>query len=290
MNANFFDKLFRRLPPQFIWWIYSQKSRFLRKSYFILSFDCDTEDDIRVGLSVHEKLQDIGITPVYAVPGALLIKGAKAYQKIYSTGAEFINHGGREHTYFDEINNRYASNFFYDQQSYDVLKEDILLGHKTLQNVLGVTPLGWRTPHFGTFQKKLHLDFLYKILAELNYQFSTSTLPSRAYRYGAIYTQKNILEIPVTGVYSEPLNIFDTWGYFESPHRTKSSDNYLDEMCNLCALAMKRPILINIYGDPSHIHNKPEFFQAMKNLVSTAQNVNYIQFLREYNENVRSVL
>jgi hypothetical protein len=153
-----------------MWRIYARKAKkILPQSYLILSFDCDTEEDIAVALDVHFKLKDIGITPVYAVPGELLKKGEKVYRKIHEMGAEFINHGGCEHTYFDENYQRHASCFFYDQQSAEELRKDILLGHQTLQDVLGVTAKGWRTPHFGTFQKPEHFNFLYSILNELNY-------------------------------------------------------------------------------------------------------------------------
>ena len=172
-------RLLNRIHPNFIWKFYARKTaRILKESLFILSFDCDTDEDIEVALAVHKKLQGMGITPVYAVPGNLLKKGEKVYKHIFQTGAEFINHGGRDHTYFDTTHNHHTSCFFYDQQSLDVLKEDIFLGHQILKDIFGRTPIGWRTPHFGTFQKLEHLDFLYSVLNELGYKFSTSTSPS----------------------------------------------------------------------------------------------------------------
>src|SRR2546422_1123435 len=66
-----------------------------RRAYFVLSFDCDTDLDIVVAERVHRQLHDIGITPVYAVPGELLERGATVYRAIADLGAEFINHGYR---------------------------------------------------------------------------------------------------------------------------------------------------------------------------------------------------
>lgn len=283
-------KVINRINPEWMWRIYAHKAKkILPQSYFILSFDCDTEEDIAVVLDVHSKLEQIGITPVYAVPGELLKKGEKVYSKIHDTGAEFINHGGCEHTYFDEQHKRHASCFFYDQQSAEDLRKDILLGHQTLQDVLGITAKGWRTPHFGTFQKREDLKFLYSILNELNYTFSTSTSPVMAYQHGLLFKKDGIIEIPVTGIYSEPLNIMDTWAYFAAPDRIKLPPEYVKAAQELAIFSSKYPTLINIYGDPSHIHDKPEFFEAMSLLVNTAQNVNYTQLLEKTYENFRSL-
>ena len=288
MQTTYYLKTLNRINPNLIWHLYAKKCKKLfNKSKFILSFDCDTEDDIAVVWDVHSKLLEMGITPVYAVPGELLKKGEKVYRAIHETGAEFINHGGRGHTYFDVVHNRHASCFFYDQQSSDIVAQDIIQGHKTLQDVLGITATGWRTPHFGTFQKSEHLNFLYSILEEMKYTFSTSTSPEMAYRQGPIYENSSIFEIPVTGIFSEPLNIMDTWGYFEAYDRFRTADDYVKTSQSLAKFASCYPILINIYGDPSHIHDKLEFFDAMKCLVNVAENMNYTQFLGMLNENLR---
>ncbi len=280
MINNLALRLANRINPKLIFDFYARKfhKRF-NKSCLVISFDCDTEEDIKAAWDVHARLTDIGITPVYAVPGALLKKGETVYKKIYETGAEFINHGGREHTYFDKKLNRHTSCFFYDQEPYELLKEDIVLGHETLQNVLGLNANGWRTPHFGTFQKKEQLQFLYKILRDLKYSFSTSTIPQKAYLNGPIYNDQGMVEIPVTGIFTEPMNIMDTWAYFAEPNRQKLPEDYLN-VCQLLAnFASVHPILINIYGDPSHIHKQAAFFDGMKLLAEVSNNVNYTQLL-----------
>lgn len=290
MLATYYLKILNRINPDFIWNLYAKKCKKLfSKPYFIFSFDCDTEEDITVAWEVHSKLLDIGITPVYAVPGELLKKGEKVYRKIYETGAEFINHGGREHTYFDTTHNRHASCFFYDQQPLEVVEQDIIQGHQTLQDVLGITVTGWRTPHFGTFQKPEHLSFLHSILKEMNYKFSTSTSPEMAYQHGPIYKNNGVFEIPVTGVFSEPFNIMDTWGYFGAHDRSRAPDDYVKTSQSLAQFAFRNPVFINIYGDPSHIHDKPQFFQALKTFAQASENINYSQILEIANENLRPV-
>lgn len=283
-------RLLNKINPLLLWKLYSYRSKkIIDRSYLILSFDCDTEEDIKCIEDVHKRLKDIGITPVYAVPGELLKKGENVYKKLCEQGSEFINHGGRSHTYFDDKNNRHASCFFYDKQPLSILEEDILDGHNTLKNVLGLTAEGFRTPHFGTFQNENHIKFLYSVLKKLEYKFSTSTTPSKAYEYGPIYEKYGINEIPVSGIFNEPLNIMDTWAYFASPEKTKYPHEYTDSSKKISEFSNDNSLIINIYGDPSHICNSKEFFESMQILSKNAININYKKLLDITNENIRSI-
>lgn len=283
-------RLMHRFSHKLLWNRYASLSaKKLQNAYLIVSFDCDTDEDIDVVWDVHTKLLDIGIRPVYAVPGALLQRGEKVYSRIRDTGVEFINHGGREHTYYDTQKSRHASCFFYDQQLNHDITADIELGHKTLNEVLGVTPKGWRTPHFGTYQNQEQLAYLYAELERLNYSFSTSTTPLHAFKYGPSYYNGTMLEIPVTGIFSEPFNIMDTWGFFAAPDRTKTANDYLQTATALQNFTRNKALLLNIYGDPSHIHDKPEFFSAMQMLATVAKNINYEEYLGIINDNLCNI-
>lgn len=290
MNISFALKILNKLNSKFIWDLYSWSSkRLLNETYFILSFDCDTAEDAAVAWDVHKRLMDMGIMAVYAIPGELLKQGEKVYRKIFESGAQFINHGGREHTYFNIESNRHASCFFYDQQSLEVVKEDILLGHKTLYDVLGIRAEGWRTPHFGTFQKTQQLDFLYSILNDLQYKFSSSTVPLKAFQCGPAYEIHGLTEIPVTGIFNEPFNILDTWAYFGAPDCVRSPDDYLKACRSLADFASCKPLLINVYGDPSHVFDKKEFFEGMKSLAKISKNINYSDLVGIINGNIRDL-
>ena len=52
----------------------SFKKLSLQKSILLLSFDCDTEEDAKVALDVHQRLLKMGICATYAVPGEILLK------------------------------------------------------------------------------------------------------------------------------------------------------------------------------------------------------------------------
>ncbi len=235
----------------------------IAKPRFLLSFDCDTDLDIEVVEAVHAELGRRGIRPVYAVPGELLERGRETYGRIASTGAEFMNHGWAEHTRLDRATGIYDSFLFYDRQSRAWVAEDIRRGHQSVSEIAGRAPAGFRTPHFGSFQKREELEFLHGELKKHGYIYSTSTVPFWGLRYGPVFDHLGIREVPVSGTFDRPLDILDTW-----THRclgehggeagyTRQYEGYRDYMTN------NRPLLVNVYGDPSQVHDWPGFFDAV---------------------------
>lgn len=250
--------------------------------YLVLSFDCDTIDDANVAWGVHSRLLDMGIRPVYAVPGQLLEKGAKVYARIRDAGGEFINHGYTEHTYFDTARGEHASCFFYDELPLEKVREDIMQGDACLKQVLGVQPRGFRSPHFGSFQKAHQLRFLHAVLREVGYRFSTSTSPLYAFRYGPAFERSGIREIPVSGMASSPLKILDSWTCYKAPGRTLTPVDYLREGAAAAAIYAERGVgLLNYYADPLHIHESPEFFETVAQWVKVAKPVIFQSLFEE---------
>ena len=262
-----FYHLLGRINPESLFVRYAALSRRagLDKLYFVLSFDCDTDEDIRVAWDVHSRLLDMGVMPTYAVPGDFLRKGEGVYTRIAETGAEFINHGDIEHTYFNEKRGSYASCFFYDEQSPERVRQDIVDGDRTLKEVLGVSARGYRTPHFGTFQRPDQLRFLHGVLMDLGYAFSTSTAPEYGLRHGPVFDIFGIKELPLSGTASRPLQTLDTWSFFEAPDRVRTPEDYRVEAKSLADIMTKGGAgIINVYADPSHIHDQEIFFVAVR--------------------------
>lgn len=247
----------------------------LKKLHFILSFDCDTDKDIEVIGEIIEKLKKIGITPVLAVPGELLIKGRKEYQKVLENGAEFINHGYKNHSIKTETG--YESVFDYYNISYEEIKKDVLMGDKVLKDILGIEVKGFRTPHFGNFQKRKQLRYLHKLLGELKYKYSTSTIPYFSFIYGAVFDKFGLPEIPITGLVSEPLRIYDSFLFYDNEKDTFNGQAYKKEGFEIVDFYKNNVAsgLINIYADPSQIYKSEEFFEVMGALVEIAQNTTY---------------
>jgi hypothetical protein len=254
----------------------------LDKVYFILSFDCDTFDDIDVVWNVHSRLIDMGVAPVYAVPGQLLEKGKMVYRRILENGGEFINHGYKQHTYFDAREGIHRSCFFYNELPLQQIREDIIKGDMCLKETMGVEVLGFRTPHFGTFQRPHQLRFIHSVVQRLSYKFSTSTVPLYAFHYGPIFDGFGGLELPVTGMMRSPLNILDSWSCFMAPDRTMKPQDYFKEGKAIADLFRNFGVgLLNFYADPIHIHDSDIFFETVSHWRSVAVNVTYTKLLEQ---------
>lgn len=276
-----------RAMPGYFRRTYQAKSKRagLKGVYLILSFDCDTEKDIEVVEGVHQRLCDLGICPSYAVPGQLLEQGRSEYGRIAASGAEFINHGYLSHTDYLPDSRGYISTLFYDQLSPEEVSADIRRGHQACIEVLGQPPLGFRTPHFGTYGRKEQLRHLYSVLSELGYQYSSSTTPVSTFWNGAIQQVGNgILELPVSGCFDFPARILDSWGFRFSPTRTFSAQDYVtqfDRLVNWLTSPGNVGIL-NIYADPSQVYDWDAFFECMAKTQSL-HCVSFKQLISEFN-------
>jgi hypothetical protein len=251
----------------------------IERLYFVVSFDCDTSEDIAAAASVHARMQALGIMPAYAVPGELLAEGAAVYRAIAASGAEFLNHGNRRHTYFDAEAGRYRSCFFYDEQPLAVVEEDITAGDRAVREIIGAAPQGFRTPHFGSFQQPQHLRFLHRTLRRLGYRYSSSTSPFFALRYGPLFERDGIAEIPVSGGARRALTIIDTWTCFEDPGRALGAEDYRSEIVGLAQRLEGGCGILNYYADPSHIANEPVFFETMAELARLAEPATFAQLM-----------
>ncbi|MCX7747159.1 MAG: polysaccharide deacetylase family protein [Clostridia bacterium] len=254
----------------------------IKRLYFILSFDCDTEDDIKVVSKVHERLENMGVLPVYAVPGELLLKGEKEYRRIAESGSEFINHGYREHVFFDNLTNRYKSNFFYNQIPEELIKEDIVNGDNVLSDFLGLKIQGFRVPHFGHYQKNKQLKLIHTILKELGYKYSTSTVPLYGFIYGPIFSKFGLVEIPVSGMWSNPLRILDSYSFFYSQSK-KFKTSYYYESDSIRTYFEEKGLvgILNYYADPSHIANNDLFFKTIEHLTKVSYSISYEKLIEE---------
>lgn len=281
----------RSLCKLWYWWsptgLFDRYDEQIKKTgiddlYLILSFDCDTPEDTEVVSDVHERVTNLRIQPIYAVPGELLEEGDSTYRKIRDDGGVFMNHGYKMHTYLDRNAGEYRSCFFYDELSDEKIRTDIERGHNAIENTLGISPKGFRTPHFGRFQKPSQLRYLHGLLEGLNYRYSSSTDPFYSFCYGPVFNEFGLTEFPLTGLKSNPLNLLDTWGFFQAPSREYESSDFLNEVRELVTYFenIGRGI-INIYGDPSHIHGEDDFFEALEHLSKSSVSTTYGHLLNE---------
>ncbi|KAA3646350.1 MAG: hypothetical protein DWQ07_09025 [Chloroflexi bacterium] len=273
----FYKGLFR-LFPNLYWQSYKQKSLDLGldRLYLILSFDCDTSEDIVAAEQIHNWMLERGLKATYAVPGKQLLEGKEAYRQIADSGGDFINHGARPHTEWRD--SRYYSITFYNQLPVEEVIDDIRRGHEMIGEVIGQPPVGFRAPHFGHFQKPSQLALLYSVLGDLDYQYATTTVPWFAREFGPARHTDDMWEFPLSGSYKSPLRILDSWGYLESYGQVRVSERYSQLfIATIDALVSTDiPGILNMYVDPAHVYKNEGFFNAIEHTV--AKNVPMLQY------------
>lgn len=255
-----------KVAPRLLWKVFDAHcvANGFTEPKFALTFDCDTRLDHEVLPYVHERLGELGITPIYAVPGQLIEDGIGTYKEIARSGAEFINHGYLQHTIVDKRRSQYISTLFYDQITAHEIINDIKMGHTALIDSLGIEPRGFRTPHFGTFQLQGNLDFLHNELSQLGYTFSTSTSPKFSFLKGPFFLNKNIIEIPVTGCPTWPLGILDSFNFRFSGSLRFTPGVFESEMKKGFEMMNKGDLKrINMYADPSQVYDWDGFFESI---------------------------
>lgn len=251
--------------------------------YFILSFDCDTEEDVQCIDRLHERCVSLGVSPVYAAPGALVEKEKDAFARLAASGAEFMNHGYAMHTYFDSHLGHYVSCYFYDQLSPDEVRRDIREGDRVLRETLGIRPLGFRTPHFGSFQSRAHFELLYGTLKELGYEYSSSAMPILGFRFGPVYTRSAIREFPVSGTLTHPFSVLDSWEFYRPADGVFDGDAYFSRGAEIADYFHDRQIcgILNFYADPSHVAGSEFFYRAVAGWMKIARNTTFTKLSGE---------
>ncbi len=257
--------IFNRLVPDFFWEVTSRKlaQRGLRGVYMILSFDCDTDEDADAALMLHRWLTERSIPAAYAVPGAQLERGAAIYRQIAEMGGIFLNHGALPHTL--QQGSTYVSSTFYNEMTLDDVSADVRRGHEIVTRVIGKTPTGFRTPHFGYFQAPEQLRFLHDLLKSMGYRYSTSTMPRTALNHNPVWQNGALTELPLSGWYEQPLNLLDSFTLIESPTRRVVTDVYERRLINTVTTLRRKNLnaVLNYYVDPAHVHKTETFTRAI---------------------------
>ena len=163
------------------------------------------------------------------------------------------------------------------------MKDDIIKGHNNFIDVLGELPLGFRTPHFGSYQKPYQLKLLYSVLSQLNYSFSSSTTPVTAMWNGPIVrTNSGIIELPVSGCHDYPARILDSWNFRFSPTRKFNEDDYINQFTKMIDFFADPNLsgIFNIYADPSQVYDWEMFFECMK-MTNNLKNISFSGLVEE---------
>lgn len=221
---------------------------------FCLSFDCDNPGDADVLPDLISQLQHYDLPASFAVCGAIIKENLKKYKEIVAKGYEIINHGYTKHVNVRSDGLLHPV-FFYESLSLEQIEEEIVRNHEFLQKFLGVSPVGFRVPHFGSFQKAHQLEWLYAFLRKHHYRYSSSVQIAYAKERGYLEGNRDIIEFPLSARVGMPFSVFDSWGFLEKSSRKLKEDLFVKEFKWLVdtALRSRHPVFLNIYFDPSHV-------------------------------------
>lgn len=246
----------------------------------LLSFDCDIDEDIDLLPSLLEKLSDLDIMPSLMIPTEILVQRKSQTTNLMNMSYEFVNHGHKVHTVRDGFN--YYSSYDYEKLSFQQMKEDIVTADTLFKREFNYYPKGFRTPHFGNVQDKKRLSFIYKVIKDLNYEFSSSTIPYFMYKLGP-YRFNDLLEIPLSGTYTVPLRILDSFNYFDQRNGSFNGSSYFKEVSKLVEVyKVRKQGIINLYVDPSHVFSDKYFLESMKFLSENFTFVNYSNLIERF--------
>jgi hypothetical protein len=231
--------------------------------YLLLTFDCDTDGDILASHDLNRDLQRRGIKAGFAVPGAQLQKAPESWRALAQQDVEFLNHGGRAHAEFRD--GRYWPATFYSKMNADEVVSDVRLGHQLVADLAGVTPVGFRAPHFGSFHAPEQLQLLYDTVKPLGYAYCSGTLPAMGLARGPFVDMGGITEVPTSGSFRNPTTLLDTWTYLTDRTHYSLGDEYselfIETIEQMTQLGI--PGVMTIYGDPSHVMGQRPFERAL---------------------------
>jgi peptidoglycan/xylan/chitin deacetylase (PgdA/CDA1 family) len=252
-------------PPDAVFRHYSSRcaAAGVDKVYLVLTFDCDTDQDIDAARELDIELRRRGIRAGYAVPGVQLERGAATWREIEAAGAEFLNHGWQAHAEYRE--DRYWPVTFYNEMTEEAVLADVQRGHQTLVDVFGSGPEGFRAPHFGSFQAPDQLEFLYASLRPLGYRYASTTIPALGLARGPVVDMHDIVEVPLTGSYRYPTTLLDSWTYLTDRRQYSLGEEYFELFEEtLRRLSEERlPAVLTYYADPAHVLGQKPFERAL---------------------------
>lgn len=236
--------------------------------YLLLTFDCDTDLDINIVGELDRQLRSKGIKAGYAVPGAQLRKSPETWRAVAERGSEFLNHGDRAHAEFRD--GRYWPATFYEKLSPSDVVSDIEAADRTIRELTGADPVGFRAPHFGSFQSPEQLELIYRTVRPLGYRYCSTTTPALALARGPVVDMGGgMIELPTLGSHRNPTTLLDSWTYLTDRVNYALGDEYADLFIETIdrMTADRIPAILTYYGDPSHVFGQRPFERVLDALL-----------------------
>jgi len=210
-----------------------------------VSFDVDFQADVRALEGLADLLEKLSLKASFACVGEWVARHPEPHRALVRAGHEIINH-----TLSHPDNEELDPDRHFHLLGPKELKEQVLGGHRLLEDLLEVRPAGFRAPHFG----HQHTEAVYPLLTELGYLYSSSTLASRSSSWGWPHPLgQGLWEFPVTVCPRHPFSSFDTWHLVRKrPNRHRPGDltRLLEEVIRT---ALEKDLPLAFYLDPRDV-------------------------------------
>lgn len=218
----------------------------------IISFDCDFPRDIEVLPTLVPLLQRYGISASFACVGDWVRQFPGEHQLIADAGFEILNHTETHpnlyHPDYDYARVDGLRHETFNRISPAERREEIERGHATIAEILGVEPVGFRTPHFGA----LHVDDVYPMLSDLGYRYSSSFIAGKHPAKGRPFkVHRDLWEVPLSPCPRHPFGVFDSWHSLSKRDASHCGQGDLSGLfAQLLDLIEGQGGLANVYFDP----------------------------------------
>ncbi len=230
-----------------------------KKACMTLSFDCDYSKDVLSLPLILRILKQRSLAASFACVGKLIERYPVEHRQILEGGHEIMNHT-YTHPNHEELNPGKKFN----NLSIGEKKDEIEQCHRACQTLLGYSPIGFRTPHFGN----LHTDTVYGVLRETGYAYSSSIALARTERRdGLPFLRQGIREFPVSACPEHPYGVFDTWHALKrgcGRHAEKGA--WEAEFRRLVNIGIETNSYLNVYFDPQDAAEEEAFPKMMEYL------------------------
>jgi hypothetical protein len=249
-------------------------------SVFVLSFDCETDRDVKVLPLLLQQLQGAGITASFAVIGALAEKYPEQHRDLVRGGHEVLNHGYSEHTSIS-ADGSYDSTLFYNELTRERMRDEIIRGGAAIEAACDVAPVGFRAPHFGTLGVAAgDVGRLHDVLRETGAQYSSSVTDLDALRLGGGSDDQTIPEFPLASHPDQPRGVLDSWSTVEAFGEDYVPGSLLDPIDRILRrLAGSGGSRFgSVYLDPVQVVELPEFVECLRLVAQVQSTVSVLRY------------
>lgn len=223
------------------------------KPYATISGDCDSKGDIEAYPYMINLLDKYDLKACFAVVGKWVEICPEEHKLLAREGHEIINH-----TYTHPDNPEFNPWMRFNKLDYEKQKEEIVRADDACREILNYKPIGFRTPHFG----QLHTPSVYRILEELGYKYSSSTIATRTKNFGIPFMVGEILEFPLSPSPKYPFIWLLPYDIYQAPKGARyhyTEKEFYTLFKELVQLGIENNSYLNFFFDPIDAIKMPYF-------------------------------